>query len=82
MSTEYDEQQALDEREIEAAYAQWQHDQRRGASPMDHSGEIPMLERALAGPMSAYSAAGWRCMQARLAILKAEAGLLPVMMGE
>lgn len=64
----------------EMAYAQWQHDQRRGASPMDHSGEIPMLERALAGPLSAYSAAGWRCMKARLVILKAEAGFLPLTM--
>jgi hypothetical protein len=77
---------APDERGIEMAYAQWQHDQRRGASPMDHSGEIPMLERWLETyGINPYDGAPYEDgevpavdnMRQRVLILKAEAGLLP-----
>jgi hypothetical protein len=70
----------------ETAYAQWQHDQRRGASPMDHSGEIEMLERWLAtAGINPYDGAPYEDgevpavdnMRQRVLILKAEAGFLP-----
>jgi hypothetical protein len=59
------------------AFAQWQHSQRRDASPIDHTDEIEMLERALDEPWP-YTPAGVHVMRTRLLILKAQASLLPL----
>lgn len=60
------------------AFAQWQHEQRRDASPIDHSDEIADLEHVLAGDLSPYSPIGIRTMRDRVLFLKAQAGLLPL----
>ena len=62
-----------------------ENDARRKASPIDHSDEIAMLERALASPLP-FTLAGIETMQQRLLLLKDEqllllkaaAGLLPL----
>lgn len=60
------------------AFAQWQHEERRDASPIDHADEIETLERALSINRFCYSKAAIRTMRDRLTILKAQAGLLPL----
>jgi len=65
------------------ALAQWQHEQRRDASPIDHSDEIEMLERAIAiHEHMPWTPEGIRTLRQRLTILKAEAGLLPLRAAE
>jgi hypothetical protein len=62
------------------ARAQHRHDAMRGVDP-EAGGEIAMLESALCGDLSPYTASGVRTMRDRLVYLCAARGFVPTRVG-
>ena len=79
-ATEYDAEARARRHDIATAKAQHRHDAMRGVDP-EAGGEIAMLQNALCGDLSVYTAAGVRTMQTRLVYLLAARGFVPTIVG-
>jgi hypothetical protein len=79
-ATEYDAEARARRQDAATEAAQHRHDAIRGVDP-EAGGEIAMLQNALSGDLSVYTAAGVRTMQTRLAWLQAARGFVPTRVG-